>query len=230
MLCYKELGVIFYLERIDQEWIYSPVIHILHVFPYPQAQWGVALSFILGCILGGLSGYFGGNVDMIIQRIIEFLICIPTIPLWMVLTAALPIPLVVNQSLLCHRSHPLDCGLVWLSSGSERKVFRSKRRRFCYGGQDRWSKSRKDNCQTPSPLFFKLSHSKLDAVYTPYESRGDRFELFRLRASPSSGQLGSSFTRGPTSREYQSLSLALNSRYFCHYCPVGLQLIRRWPT
>jgi len=51
---------------------------------------GVALSFVLGCILGGVSGYFGGAADMLIQRIIEFLISIPTIPLWMALSAALP--------------------------------------------------------------------------------------------------------------------------------------------
>jgi len=51
---------------------------------------GVVLSFILGSILGGISGYYGRAVDMIIQRVIEFLICIPTIPLWMALSAALP--------------------------------------------------------------------------------------------------------------------------------------------
>ena len=51
---------------------------------------GVALSFILGCALGGISGYFGGAADMIIQRIIEFLISIPSVPLWMGLAAALP--------------------------------------------------------------------------------------------------------------------------------------------
>ena len=51
---------------------------------------GVALSFVLGCILGGISGYYGGKVDTIIQRIIEFLLSIPTIPLWMALSAALP--------------------------------------------------------------------------------------------------------------------------------------------
>ncbi len=51
---------------------------------------GVAISFILGIILGGISGYYGGVSDMIIQRIIEFLISIPTIPLWMALSAALP--------------------------------------------------------------------------------------------------------------------------------------------
>ncbi|MCB0113775.1 MAG: ABC transporter permease [Caldilineaceae bacterium] len=51
---------------------------------------GVALSFIFGILMGGVSGYFGGLPDLIIQRIIEFLRSIPTIPLWMGLSAALP--------------------------------------------------------------------------------------------------------------------------------------------
>ncbi|MQY69736.1 MAG: ABC transporter permease subunit, partial [Firmicutes bacterium] len=51
---------------------------------------GVAFSFILGCVLGGVSGYYGGAADMIIQRVIEFLLSMPTIPLWMALAAALP--------------------------------------------------------------------------------------------------------------------------------------------
>ena len=52
---------------------------------------GVLISFILGCILGGISGFFGGKVDMFIQRIIEFLISLPTIPIWMGLAAAVPL-------------------------------------------------------------------------------------------------------------------------------------------
>ncbi|NPV06970.1 MAG: ABC transporter permease [Anaerolineae bacterium] len=51
---------------------------------------GVALSFILGIMIGGFSGYYGGAVDNIVQRSIEFLRAIPTIPLWMGLSAALP--------------------------------------------------------------------------------------------------------------------------------------------
>ena len=51
---------------------------------------GVALSFILGITLGGLSGFYGGSVDNLIQRPIELLRSIPTIPLWMGLAAALP--------------------------------------------------------------------------------------------------------------------------------------------
>mgnify|MGYP001491561202 FL=1 len=52
---------------------------------------GVAISFILGCFLGGISGYLGGWVDMVVQRVIEFLQSLPTIPLWMGLAAAVPI-------------------------------------------------------------------------------------------------------------------------------------------
>ena len=52
---------------------------------------GVPLSLILGVILGGISGYYGGRIDSLIQRIIEFLRSIPTIPLWMGLAAAIPL-------------------------------------------------------------------------------------------------------------------------------------------
>lgn len=51
---------------------------------------GVFLTFALGLLLGGISGYFGGVVDTIVQRTIDLIVCIPTIPLWMALAAALP--------------------------------------------------------------------------------------------------------------------------------------------
>lgn len=50
----------------------------------------VVLSVFLGVLLGGISGYFGGTPDMIIQRMIELLQSLPPIPIWMALTAALP--------------------------------------------------------------------------------------------------------------------------------------------
>lgn len=51
---------------------------------------GVAISLFLGILLGGVSGYYSGFVDVAIQRIIEFLRSIPTIPLWIALAAAVP--------------------------------------------------------------------------------------------------------------------------------------------
>jgi peptide/nickel transport system permease protein len=51
---------------------------------------GVAMSLVLGVFLGGISGFYGGVIDTIIQRVIEIFRSIPTIPLWMGLAAALP--------------------------------------------------------------------------------------------------------------------------------------------
>ena len=51
---------------------------------------GVGLSLFLGILLGGLSGYRGGLIDVIIQRVIEQIRSMPTIPLWLALAAAIP--------------------------------------------------------------------------------------------------------------------------------------------
>ena len=51
---------------------------------------GVSLSLVMGLILGGISGYYGGIIDTILQRVIELLRSFPAIPLWMALSAALP--------------------------------------------------------------------------------------------------------------------------------------------
>jgi peptide/nickel transport system permease protein len=51
---------------------------------------GVTLSILFGVVLGGISGYYGGAVDTVIQRVIEITRSIPVIPLWMGLAAAMP--------------------------------------------------------------------------------------------------------------------------------------------
>jgi peptide/nickel transport system permease protein len=51
---------------------------------------GVLMSFIFGVLIGGVSGYYGGMIDTFIQRVIEFLRSMPTVPVWMALSAALP--------------------------------------------------------------------------------------------------------------------------------------------
>jgi peptide/nickel transport system permease protein len=52
---------------------------------------GIAFSFILGIVIGGLAGYHGGAFDLVVQRIIEVLQSIPSIPLWMALAAIMPV-------------------------------------------------------------------------------------------------------------------------------------------
>lgn len=50
----------------------------------------VVISLVLGVVLGGISGFYGGWIDIIIQRVIEILRSIPTIPLWMGIAASVP--------------------------------------------------------------------------------------------------------------------------------------------
>ncbi|MXP62796.1 ABC transporter permease [Roseomonas sp. M0104] len=51
---------------------------------------GVALSLLLGVGIGGLAGYYGGRTDWVVQRLTEYIISLPTIPIWMALAAAVP--------------------------------------------------------------------------------------------------------------------------------------------
>ncbi len=52
---------------------------------------GITISFVLGLVFGGLAGYYGGWVDSVVQRLIEILRSFPELPLWMALSAALPV-------------------------------------------------------------------------------------------------------------------------------------------
>jgi peptide/nickel transport system permease protein len=52
---------------------------------------GIALSFTLGLVIGGLAGYYGGWVDTVVQRAIEVIRSFPELPLWMALSAVLPV-------------------------------------------------------------------------------------------------------------------------------------------
>ncbi|TVR80178.1 MAG: ABC transporter permease [Rhodospirillales bacterium] len=52
---------------------------------------GITISFLIGITVGGLAGFFGGWVDNVVQRLIEIIRSVPELPLWMALSAALPI-------------------------------------------------------------------------------------------------------------------------------------------
>ena len=52
---------------------------------------GITISFIMGITIGGLAGYYGGFVDAVVQRIIEIIRSFPSLPLWMALSAILPV-------------------------------------------------------------------------------------------------------------------------------------------
>ena len=86
----NEAGTMFFLgsDRLGRDML-SRILYGARI-SLSIGMVSVFLSLIFGVVFGGISGYYGGNIDNAIQRVIEFLRSIPSIPLWMGLGAALP--------------------------------------------------------------------------------------------------------------------------------------------
>jgi peptide/nickel transport system permease protein len=91
LICPAEKGQLFLLgtDRLGRD-VLSRIIYGARV-SLTIGLFGVAVSFLLGIIIGGIAGYHGGPFDLIIQRIIEVLQSLPSIPLWMALAAIMPV-------------------------------------------------------------------------------------------------------------------------------------------
>lgn len=87
----EDSDVRFYLLGADRQGrdVFSRIIHGTRL-SMSIGLAGVVLSFFIGIVVGGVSGYYGGRIDMVTQRVIEFVRSMPTIPLWLGLAAALP--------------------------------------------------------------------------------------------------------------------------------------------
>ena len=91
VVCAAKSGTFFFLgtDRLGRD-IWSRMIYGTRI-SLTVGLIGIILSFILGISIGGVAGYFGGWVDNLAQRAIEILRSIPELPLWMGLSAALPV-------------------------------------------------------------------------------------------------------------------------------------------
>ncbi len=84
----REKFFIFGADRLGRD-MFSRVVYGTRV-SMSIGLVGVAIALVLGITLGGISGYYGGRIDSVIQRLIEFVLSLPTIPIWLALAAALP--------------------------------------------------------------------------------------------------------------------------------------------
>jgi peptide/nickel transport system permease protein len=90
-VCPAEHGTFFLFgtDRLGRD-VLSRIIHGTRI-SLTVGLLGIAVSFLIGITLGGISGYYGGWIDTLIQRFIEMVRSFPELPLWMALSAALPV-------------------------------------------------------------------------------------------------------------------------------------------
>ena len=91
LFCVEEGGTLFLLgtDRLGRD-ILSRILYGARI-SLTIGLLGIMMSFLLGMVIGGIAGYYGGIIDLIVQRIIEILQSFPQIPLWMALSAVLPV-------------------------------------------------------------------------------------------------------------------------------------------
>jgi peptide/nickel transport system permease protein len=90
LFCPPERGTLFLMgtDRLGRD-IFSRILYGARI-SLTIGVLGVSVSFILGIIIGGLAGYYGGPFDTATQRVIEVVQSLPHIPLWMALASIMP--------------------------------------------------------------------------------------------------------------------------------------------
>jgi peptide/nickel transport system permease protein len=91
LVCPDEDGTFFFMgtDRLGRD-LFSRIVYGARI-SLTVGLIGIAVSFVLGIVLGGISGYYGGWIDNLIQRLIEIIRSFPMIPLWLSLSAAMPV-------------------------------------------------------------------------------------------------------------------------------------------
>ena len=154
---------------------------------------GVVISLVLGVFLGGISGYYGGAIDTVIQRVVEIVSAMPTIPLWMGLAAAIPIVLVAGVGLLHGYCDRLAAWVDIAGARGARTLLRPEGRGLCHCGAPRRLKRNAAHFSAYAAFNYVAPARDGDPCHTGDDHRGNLAILPRDRPEAASCKLGRAF-------------------------------------
>ena len=227
IMCPAEKGTLFLLgtDRLGRD-VLSRIIYGARI-SLTIGLLGVGVSLILGIVIGGMAGYYGGLFDVLSQRLIEVIQSIPSIPLWLALAAILPItwsPIVVYFGIT------VILGLLdWtgLARTVRSKLFALREEDYVSAAQVMGAVELQD-CLAPSDSRVRLaSYRHRHDCHPFHDPRRDDVELPGSRLACADHQLGRAADRGPEHQRGRPLPVAAMARASRDPRRAGFQFLRR---
>ena len=228
LICPAENGSMFILgtDRLGRD-VLSRIIYGARI-SLTIGLFGVAISFILGIVIGGLAGYYGGITDMIVQRIIEVLQSLPSIPLWLALATIMPI---TWSPILVYFGITIILGMLdWtgLARAVRSKLLSLREEDYVLAAQLMGAKPSRDYCASPDPWFYEPFDRHCHHLHSDNGIGRNRTQFSWPRPTSANYKLGC-VTRG--SAKYQrcrAVSMADVTSCSGDPCDPGIQFSRGW--
>ena len=189
---------------------------------------GVTLSLALGIVLGGISGYKGGTIDNIIQRVIEFILSLPTTPLWLGLAAAMPTNWPPLRDLSRHYNHSVADRLDESRQGDTWPLSIAPHRGFRHCRPARRGQRAAHHLPAHGAVVHQPYHRRGQSCHSDNDLGRDRAEFSRLGIAAAHRELGRIASGSPEHPRDLNRSLALCARYRRGYYRARLEFRRRW--
>ena len=188
---------------------------------------GVAVSMTLGIVIGGVAGYYGGWTDIMIQRAMEVVQSFPHLPLWMALSAILPVSW---SPVLVYFGITLILGMIdWthLARAVRSKLLGLARGGFLHRGSAD-GRAPGPHHRPPSAAELQQPPDRLGDVDDPrHDPRRDRALLSRPGVPAANDELGRIAGRGAEYQRRRALSLVDDAGHRGDRDGARLQFFRR---